>query len=106
MARLESTFARIATLSGRPVYSLKRFATTVHPIGGARIDDNPERGVVDGRGEAHGLPGLFVVDAAALPGPLGSAPSMTIAAWASHVAARIGDRSPVARQSRITEAVA
>ena len=106
LARLESTFARIAKRSGRPVYSLKKFPTTVHPIGGARVDDNPARGIVNGRGEAHGLPGLFVVDAAALPGPLGSAPSMTIAAWASHVAAGIGGSPNLASEPKSTESIA
>ena len=106
LARLGSTFATIAKRSGRPVYSLKKFPTTVHPIGGARVDDNPARGVVDGRGEAHGLPGLFVADAAALPGALGSAPSMTIAAWASHVAAGIGGSPSLASEPESTESVA
>ncbi|MCA8893948.1 MAG: hypothetical protein KDA48_01725, partial [Amphiplicatus sp.] len=34
----------------------------------------------------YGCPGLYVADASAFPKPLGSAPSLTIATWARHVA--------------------
>jgi cholesterol oxidase len=53
-----------------------------------RWADAESDGVVDGRGEVFGYPGLFVVDAAALPGAPGGPPSMTIAAWSSWVAQR------------------
>ena len=43
-------------------------------------------GVVDARGEAFGHPGLHVTCGAAMPGPVGPNPSLTIAAWAGHVA--------------------
>lgn len=92
LARLAASFAHIARVSGAPVYSLQRFPITVHPLGGVRVDANPARGVVDGRGEAHGLPGLFVVDGSALPAAPGSPPSMSIAAWASHVSDGIARR--------------
>ena len=46
-------------------------------------------GVVDEYGEAFGHPGLFVVDGAAMPGPVGPNPSLTIAAFADRVAERI-----------------
>jgi cholesterol oxidase len=35
-----------------------------------------------------GNPGLFVLDAAALPAAPGGPPAMSVAAWSSHVAAR------------------
>lgn len=92
LARLQASFAHIARISGAPVYSLKRFPITVHPLGGARVDENPERGVVNGRGEIHGLPGLFVTDGSALPAAPGAPPSMSIAAWASHIADGIARR--------------
>ena len=56
--------------------------TTVHPLGGCGIGRDPSDGVVDHRGEVFGYPGLFVLDGAALPVPIGRNPSLTIAALA------------------------
>lgn len=97
LARLQDSFAAIARASGKPVYALPRFPVTVHPLGGARVDDNPARGVVNGRGEAHGLPGLYIADGSALPAAPGSPPSMSIAAWALHVAAGIARADTLSR---------
>jgi cholesterol oxidase len=58
---------------------------TVHPLGGARMADNPASGVVNSSGEVFGYPGLFIADGSILPTPTGAAPSMTIAALAEHV---------------------
>ena len=41
-----------------------------------------ERGVVDAHHEVFGHPGLYVVDASAIPGNLGVNPSLTITALA------------------------
>lgn len=89
LARIQASFAQLQRDSGNPVYFLRRFPVTVHPLGGARVDDNSARGVVNGLGEVHGLPGLFVVDGSALPAAPGSPPAMSIAAWASHVSDEI-----------------
>ncbi len=59
---------------------------TVHPTGSARIGRDAREGVVDANGEIFNNPGPFVADAAALPKPEGGPPSLTIAAWANHVA--------------------
>ena len=59
---------------------------TVHQWGGAGIGSDPQQGVVDHRGEVYGNPGLFIADGAALPAAVGGPPSVTIAAWAHHVA--------------------
>ena len=50
--------------------------------------------MVNGDGECWTNPGLFVVDAAAIPEAPGRPPSLNIAAWASHVAERIAAREP------------
>jgi cholesterol oxidase len=42
--------------------------------------------VVDRDGQAFHYPGLFVADGAAMPGPVGPNPSLTIAAFADRVA--------------------
>jgi cholesterol oxidase len=84
--RIQSLYRRIAEVSGRPV-RVRRRTFTVHPLGGAVLGPGDTEGVVDGHGEVHGFPGLYVVDAAALPAAPGGPPSMTIAAWSSWVAA-------------------
>lgn len=68
-----------------PVAFLKRFAVTVHPLGGACMADAPTGGVCDSFGEVFGHPGLYVADGSLLPTPIGRAPSMTIAALAERV---------------------
>jgi cholesterol oxidase len=55
---------------------------TVHPLGGAPMSRSPVEGVVDEWGEVWGHPNVFVVDGAAMPGPVGPNPSLTIAAFA------------------------
>mgnify|MGYP002621048903 CR=1 FL=1 len=91
--RSQALFRELAAASGRPVRARRR-TVTVHPLGGAALAASDTDGVVDGRGEVHGYPGLFVADAAALPAAPGGPPSMTIAAWSSWVAARfLEDRS-------------
>ena len=62
---------------------------TVHPLGGAPMGRRVEEGVVDEFGEAFGHPGLHVVDGAAMPGPVGPNPSLTIAAFADRAAERM-----------------
>jgi cholesterol oxidase len=47
---------------------------------------------VDHHGGIYGNPGLFVVDASALPAAVGAPPSLGIAAWAHHVADRLAER--------------
>jgi cholesterol oxidase len=66
--------------------SRRRKPVTVHAWGGACLGRDPEHGVVDHRGEIYGNPGVFIADAAALPAAVGGPPSLTIAAWAHHVA--------------------
>ena len=62
---------------------------TAHPCGGCRVSDDPQVGVVDGVGQVHGCPGLYVADASVFPQSLGVPPSLSIAAWASHVAVNL-----------------
>lgn len=76
------------TLRDNPTYRLKR-VVTVHPLGGAPMGRHIGEGVVDGFGEAFAYPGLFVADGAAMPGPVGPNPALTIAAFADRMADRI-----------------
>lgn len=70
---------RITTLVN---WTLFRDLTTPHPLGGCRMADSKEEGVVDHRGEVYGYPGLYVADGAIIPFALGINPSRTIAALA------------------------
>lgn len=54
-----------------------------HLFGGCPMSADPRQGVVDERGKVHGLDGLYVVDAAAIPTTLGVNPQHTIMALAS-----------------------
>lgn len=89
MERIQQLFDKIEQLSGKKLYRFRTFPASVHPIGGARVHDDPLQGVVNGHGEVHGQAGLFVLDASALPSAPGAPPSMSVAAWASHVAVGI-----------------
>ena len=68
-----------------PTYRLKR-VITVHPLGGCPMGTDVENGVVNEYGEVFGYPGLYVADGSAMPGPTGSNPSLTIAAFANRCA--------------------
>jgi cholesterol oxidase len=96
--RLRDTMGRISDVlgaehSGLPSWLGKRFVT-VHPLGGAPMGLHPGEGVCDAFGEVFDHPGLFIADGAALPGPVGPNPSLTIAALADRMATRLLDRGP------------
>ena len=74
------TFAPLAT------WSLFRRILTVHPLGGCRLSETPETGVVSPRGEVHDYPGLFVADGSVIPTSIGFHPAMTISAIAETIA--------------------
>ncbi|MDQ4131675.1 MAG: GMC family oxidoreductase, partial [Actinomycetota bacterium] len=83
-----------ATYKDNPLRTLKRLVT-VHPLGGCPMGRHDGEGVVDAWGQAFNYPGLYVLDGAAIPGPVGPNPSLTIAAFADRAALRIleGDRA-------------
>ncbi|NCD19857.1 MAG: GMC family oxidoreductase [Actinobacteria bacterium] len=80
-----------ATYRDNPLWWTKR-VVTVHPLGGAPMGRHSTEGVVDAWGEAFGHPGLYVLDGAAMPGPVGPNPALTIAALADRAAERILER--------------
>ena len=83
--RITDAFDEIARRSGFPVRYTSEYLMTVHPLGGARCGRDLESSVVNLKGEIHDNPGIYVVDASALPAAPGAPPSMTIAAWSAHV---------------------
>jgi enediyne biosynthesis protein E9 len=59
-----------------------RTANASHPLGGCRMADSKDLGVVDHRNEVFDYPGLFCVDSSSIPTSLGVNPSLTISAVA------------------------
>ena len=57
-----------------------------HPLGTARADANPARGVLDPDLRVHGLEGLYVADGSVMPSSLGVNPQITIMALATRLA--------------------
>lgn len=91
--RMQATMQAIAKELGgsfkqNPLWWSKR-VITVHPLGGAPAGRNSSEGVCDPYGEVFGYPGLHVVDGAAMPGPVGANPALTIAAFAERACHRI-----------------
>ncbi|MDL4774437.1 GMC oxidoreductase [Actinomadura xylanilytica] len=79
-----------ADYSDNPVWFRKRIVT-VHPLGGAPMGAHAGEGVCDAYGEVFGFPGLYIADGAAMPGPVGPNPSLTIAAFADRMSTAILD---------------
>jgi choline dehydrogenase-like flavoprotein len=63
-----------------------------HPMGTARMGADARTSVVSASGQAHDVPGLYVVDASILPTTLGVNPMITIMACARRIARDLGDR--------------
>ena len=60
-----------------------------HPLGTARAHADPRRGVIDADLGLHGVEGVYVTDASAVPSALGVNPQVTIMALATRAAERI-----------------
>jgi cholesterol oxidase len=71
--------------AGDPLYWVNQLVT-VHPLGGAPMGRTEQEGVVDPVGQVFGYPGLYVADGSVMPGPVGTNPSLTIAALADRTA--------------------
>jgi choline dehydrogenase-like flavoprotein len=65
-----------------------------HPLGTARMGVDPRSSVVDAGHQVHDIPGLYVVDGAAVPTSLGVNPQITIMALATRAAEKIALRLP------------
>lgn len=63
-----------------------------HPLGGCRMADTPDLGVVNDTGEVYGYEGLYCIDGSIVPTSLGVNPSLTISALTERCAERLVDR--------------
>ena len=95
--RVRETAGRFAEALGARLVDNPAWLTgkvvTVHPLGGSPMSRDETSGVVDDEGQVYGHPGLYVVDGSVMPGPIGTNPSMTIAAVAERAAERLLERS-------------
>jgi choline dehydrogenase-like flavoprotein len=64
-----------------------------HPLGGARMADEPGFGVVDDACEVFGYEGLFCMDSSVIPTSFGVNPSLSISAVCERAAARLVARA-------------
>jgi cholesterol oxidase len=91
--RVRATMKDLATALGadfldNPSWLISRLIT-VHPLGGCPIGRDESEGVVDSYGQVFNYPGLYIADGSVMPGPVGTNPSLTIAALADRFADRI-----------------
>ncbi len=70
-----------------------RSANAAHPVGGCRMADSRDLGVVDHQSEVFGYPGLFCMDSSSIPTSLGVNPSLTISAVVERSCELLIDRS-------------
>jgi cholesterol oxidase len=107
--RVRATMRRVAHVLGaryadNPIWFRKRIVT-VHPLGGAPMGHHAGEGVCDPWGQVHGYPGLYIADGAALPGPVGANPSLTIAALSDRMSTRMLETTGRAHTSPVGGAV-
>ncbi|MDH6236033.1 GMC oxidoreductase [Cryobacterium sp. CG_9.6] len=108
--RMRSAMEEIATalharFEDTPLWWAKR-VITVHPLGGAPAAQQIEEGVCDEYGQVFGYPGLYVLDGAAMPGPVGANPSLTIAAFSDRASEHMLDTTWAKTAVRHVEAPA
>lgn len=65
---------------------------STHNMGTARMSKRPQDGVVDGFGQAHDVPNLFVSDGSAFTTGAAANPTLTIVALALRQAEHIGEQ--------------
>jgi enediyne biosynthesis protein E9 len=70
-----------------------RSAFASHPLGGCRMAESKDEGVVDHRNEVFDHEGLFCIDSSAIPTSLGVNPSLTISAVSERAVEQLIDRA-------------
>jgi choline dehydrogenase-like flavoprotein len=63
-----------------------------HPLGGCRMAESSDLGLVNDIGEVYGYEGLYCIDGSIVPTSLGVNPSLTISALSERCAERLVDR--------------
>jgi choline dehydrogenase-like flavoprotein len=81
-------------LPDRPLSASELTLMAFHPLGTARADAHPGRGVVDGDLRVHGVEGIYVSDGSVVPSSLGVNPQITIMALATRLAFHLLGKPP------------
>jgi choline dehydrogenase-like flavoprotein len=84
--------SRINDIEGSPPPARRMRLEAFHPLGTARMDADPARGVVGTDGAVHGYERLYVADASLFCSSIGVNPMMTVIAMASRVAKGLAER--------------
>jgi choline dehydrogenase-like flavoprotein len=84
-----TTEAQIRDLDGAPLPRTTMALRSLGPSGSARMGRDPATSVVSPTAQVHGVPGLFVADASALPTSPGVAPQATVMAMAARAAEHV-----------------
>jgi cholesterol oxidase len=97
--RLRSEARAVAEKMGgdyyeNPLMKLFNNVITVHPLGGCSMGRDKIEGVVDSYGRVFGCENLYIADGSVMPGPVGTNPSLTIAALAERFADHLGTKVP------------
>ena len=66
---------------------------TAHILGGCKMGDSADSGVIDENHEVFGYPGMYVIDGSSVPSNLGVNPSLTITAMAEYAMSHIAPKS-------------
>ena len=81
-AKLSEVTGGKPMMLGVALWKVFKTLVTPHPLGGCNMGTSPGNGVVDHMGETFGHRGLYVIDGAIIPRPIGRNPTRTIAALA------------------------
>jgi choline dehydrogenase-like flavoprotein len=83
---------RVAELESSPPPPSALRLEAFHPMGTARMDGDPSRGVAGTDGAVHGADRLYVADGSLLPSSIGVNPMMTIIAMGSRVSRSLAEK--------------
>jgi choline dehydrogenase-like flavoprotein len=81
--------ADLAALRRANIHAWDLDISAYHPLGTARMGNDPSTSVLDANHQVHDVPALYVVDGAAVPSALGVNPQVTIMALATRAAEKI-----------------
>jgi choline dehydrogenase-like flavoprotein len=81
--------SQLKALEHDPIDARRIECMAFHPLGSARMANDPRRGVVDQNGQCYELPGLFVADGSVLPTSIGVNSQVPIMTVATHIAWRL-----------------
>ncbi len=92
-----ASVAQLRALETAPLDPRRIECIAFHPLGSARMANDPRRGVTAADGSVYGVPGLYVADGSVLPTSIGVNSQEPIMAMATRIAWRLRDLGPGGR---------